>query len=120
MVGVGHSRRSHFLGTTPYNRTKHNRERSLSAATLQYAVQAVGAAVVMLYAQFGFQLGPGSANENTAIIRNVFSVKTAFDRYPTHCYVPAMSVEVYPAGGSVYPQQPKPNWDWSLIDYPFK
>lgn len=39
-----------------YNETKHDREKSLSAATLQHVIDAIAAAHVMMIAQFGWSI----------------------------------------------------------------
>jgi hypothetical protein len=45
-----------------YNQTKHNRERDFGVATLENAIDAVVAAVIVFYAQFGrCDKGHGSA-----------------------------------------------------------
>jgi hypothetical protein len=87
-----------------YNRTKHNREECLGVATLERAVHAVGAAVAMLYAQFGIGIAIGEERSN--LLRNVFTLKVDPAKYPTACYIPA------PLNGAR-------TWEWELIDYPF-
>ncbi len=88
-----------------YNNTKHNREENLKLATLETAVNAVGAAVVMFYAQYGFYSVSGTATtRNTSIIQNVFSLETDYQNYPTSCYIS--------------PIPPRDIWDWKLINYP--
>lgn len=87
-----------------YNRTKHNREECLDAATLGRAVNAVGAAAIMYYAQFGNIY----RNDDQAIkrLRNVYVLGIDREMYPTSCYIPN-------AGDATRA------WDWELLDYPF-
>jgi hypothetical protein len=92
-----------------YNLTKHNREEHLNAATLEKAVHAVGAAVVMFYAQFGFYFTTG--DERTPFIRSIFKMNFDGDRHSTSYYIPNVSNTVGAAGAA--------SWDWELHDYPF-
>lgn len=92
-----------------YNMTKHNREEYLNVATLEKAVHAVGAAVVMFYAQFGFSFGTG--DDKIAAIRSVFRVSPDYERYPTSCYIPNVKSCDDEAGVI--------SWDWELLDYAF-
>jgi hypothetical protein len=87
-----------------YNRTKHNREEFLGAATLERAVHAVGAATVMFYAQFGYSFQPGDDRRN--FLRSVFGLSCDQSRYPTSCYIP----NAVNGPGS---------WEWELLNYPF-
>lgn len=87
-----------------YNQTKHNREEHLDVATIERAVHSVGAAVVMLYAQFGIGITIGEDKSN--LLRNVFTLDVDPLRYPQDCYIP-----VTPVAGK--------GWEWDLIDYPF-
>jgi len=91
-----------------YNQTKHNREDHLNAATLRNAVYAVGAAVVMFYAQFGVNFE--TADTRLPVIRNVFSLQ--FNGYgrPTACYIPNIDPTIGNFGAT---------WGLELLDYPF-
>jgi hypothetical protein len=85
-----------------YNKTKHDREGFLDAASLERAVTAVAAAVVMHTAQFS---GASTrADEGIGSLRGVFNFKIDSSMYPTACYIPTRD-------GT--------GWDWDLIDYPF-
>ena len=55
-----------------YNKTKHDREENLRLATLETAVSAVGAAVVMFYAQFGFDFEPRPHDQKNPLLESVF------------------------------------------------
>jgi hypothetical protein len=92
-----------------YNLTKHNREEHLNAATLEKAVHAVGAVVVMFYAQFGFYFTTGE--ERIPFIRSIFKMNFDGDRHSTSYYIPNVSNTVGAAGAA--------SWDWELLDYPF-
>lgn len=92
-----------------YNLTKHNREEHLDTATLQKAVHAVGAAVVMFYAQFGLALWTG--DDKTPFIRSIFRMTFDEDRHPTSYYIPNVDRTVGGTGA--------PSWEWELLDYPF-
>ena len=87
-----------------YNKTKHNREEFLGAATLGRAVHAVGAATVMFYAQFGYGFQPN--DERRSFIKNVFDLRVDHSMYPISCYIPKAD------GGTAA-------WDWELLNYPF-
>lgn len=87
-----------------YNQTKHNREECLSVATLERAVNAVGAAAVMFYAQFGYIFRHD--DEKRSFIRDVFTLRVDHEMYPTACYIPNAE------GGTKA-------WDWELLEYPF-
>jgi hypothetical protein len=87
-----------------YNQTKHNREECLEVATLDRAVNAVGAAVVMFYAQFGYTFQHD--DEKRGLIRSIFTLKVDHEMHPTACYIPNAE------GGTKA-------WDWELLDYPF-
>ncbi len=87
-----------------YNQTKHDREAHLDAATLGRAVNAVGAAAVMFYAQFGYMFQHD--DEKRGILRNIFTLNIDHAIYPTACYIPH-------AGGGAKA------WEWQLLDYPF-
>ena len=91
-----------------YNMTKHNREKHLNVATLERTIHAVGAAIVMFFAQFGFNLVTG--DEKIPVIRNAFRMVFDGDRYPTSCYIPNISSAVGAAG--------QISWEWQLVDYP--
>jgi hypothetical protein len=87
-----------------YNQTKHDREAHLDAATLGRAVNAVGAAAVMFYAQFGYMFSHD--DEKRGILRNIFTLYIDHAMYPTACYIPNAE------GG-------EKAWNWDLLDYPF-
>jgi hypothetical protein len=91
-----------------YNKTKHNREDHLSAATLRNAVYAVGAAVVMFYAQFGMNFG--TVDARLPVIRNTFRLYFDGEKHPTSCYIPNVNPRVGATDAS---------WDWEMLDYPF-
>ena len=87
-----------------YNKTKHDREQNLGVATLERAVHAVGAAVVMFYAQFGIGITIGEDKSN--LMRSVFTPDVDILKYPWDIYIPTT-----PVAGK--------GWEWDLIDYPF-
>lgn len=87
-----------------YNKTKHNREEFLGVATLGRAVQAVGAATIMFYAQFGYGFQPN--DERRSFIKNIFNLTVDHRMYPNSCYIPKAE-----SGTAA--------WDWELLDYPF-
>jgi hypothetical protein len=87
-----------------YNKTKHNREENLGVATLERAVHAVGAAVVMFYAQFGYGITIGQ--DKSDLLRNVFTLEVDLLKYPRDIYIPTR-----PVAGK--------GFEWILIDYPF-
>lgn len=87
-----------------YNQTKHNREECLDVATLERAVNAVGAAAVMFYAQFGYTYNAG--DEKRSLLRNVFTLNVDHSMYPSSCYIPNAE------GGTKA-------WEWELLEYPF-
>ena len=94
-----------------YNDTKHNREDNLKLATLETAVQAVGAAAVMFMAQFGFSFGTGIFDKISPVIQNVFLISTDFKKYENKFYI--SPVKSQPAG------VPGLSFDWRVMDYPF-
>lgn len=97
-----------------YNKTKHDREGNLKFANLENAVMAVGAAVVMFHAQFGFNFGYGGLNQKTTLIRNIFRISTpALSKYEKEFYIPKVSLSGEPRPA------PTPSSDWVLMDYPF-
>jgi len=73
-------------------------------ATLDRAVNAVGAAAVMFYAQFGYTFQHD--DEKRSLIRSIFTLKVDHGIYPTACYIPNAD------GGTKA-------WDWELLDCPF-
>jgi len=87
-----------------YNHTKHNREQYLPAATFECAVQAVSAAAVMFYAQFGYRFETG--DEMRPVIGNVFALNIDHSMYPISCYIP--NAENGPRA-----------WEWELLNFPF-
>ncbi len=95
-----------------YNQTKHDREGKLQEAHLRHAIHAVGAVVVMMYAQFGSQFVPGALDSRDAAIRAMFKVsKFELDQYAEEFYIP----EMYRTGDSSAGASPR----WREIDYPF-
>lgn len=97
-----------------YNKTKHDREENLKLATLHNAIQAVGAVVVMFYAQFGFSMGTmWYSDPKNVQIRNIFNVITDFNKHWQECYIPTLTVVV-----GAQPN-PLPSFDWNAINYPF-
>jgi hypothetical protein len=98
-----------------YNKTKHNREENLKFATLHNAIQAVGAAAIMLHAQFGFYFGQAAAMIQTspAMIRNMFNVASDFTGHWQECYIPQYSYKPNTEGSSMG------SFDWEAINYPF-
>ena len=94
-----------------YNKTKHDREENLKFATLQNAVQSVGAAVVMFHAQFGFKFGLTGMDQKSPVIHNIFRVVTDFKKHWKECYIPRLTVMEGP--------NPTPSFDWDAINYPF-
>ncbi len=96
-----------------YNRTKHDREENLRFATLENAVYAVGATVVMFYAQFGPNFGLISVDPKSTVIRNVFKFITKdLVKYETEFYIPKVELEADSG-------KPSPSWEWVLADYNF-
>lgn len=77
-----------------YNKTKHDREGNLQYATLENAVSAVGAAVVMFHAQFGVSFGTGSMDQRNPIIRNTFRLTTVgLERHERDFYIPLFAIQ---------------------------
>jgi hypothetical protein len=92
-----------------YNKTKHDREDNLNVGTLDNAVKAVGAAVVMFYAQFGFSFGTGFDDQRNALIRSIFRiVTTGLKKYEKEYYIPNVQESGEMAPG-----------DWVALDYNF-
>jgi hypothetical protein len=91
-----------------YNATKHNREEHLDAATLQRAIHAVGAVIVMFYAQFGFQFKTG--DQQLPFLRSIFTMNFDGERHPHSYYIPNVNSAAHVAGPA--------SWDWTLLDYP--
>ncbi len=96
-----------------YNKTKHDREENLKFATLNNAVQAVGAAVVMFHAQFGLNFGTGFMDQKSPVIRNAFRIITSFQNRWQECYIPTMAV--LPNSSPT----PTPSFDWEPVNYSF-
>lgn len=96
-----------------YNKTKHDRESNLRDATLENAVYAVGAAVVMFFAQFGAEIEPRHGEQAALVIQSTFSLSTDFARHPRSCYVPEFTVPL------TLNASPVPSFDWRLINYSF-
>jgi hypothetical protein len=92
-----------------YNATKHNREEHLDVATLERAIHAVGATIVMFFAQFGW--GSTFWNDiNLSSIHRVFTEKFDVTKHPHHCYVP---------DETIFQSTMATPWAWKLVDYPF-
>ncbi|MEK7551870.1 MAG: hypothetical protein AAB534_00445 [Patescibacteria group bacterium] len=99
-----------------YNKTKHDREENLKLATLENAVYAVGAAVVMFHAQFGLNFGTGPFDQKSPIIRNIFKiVTTGLEKYEKDFYI--SKFELPP--DSITPQSLVQVKDWTALNYPF-
>jgi len=96
-----------------YNKTKHDREENLKFATLENVVHAVGAAVVMFYAQFGFNFGAGPNDPKSSVIRNIFKLTTTgLVKYEKEFYIPKVELQAES-------RRPAPSWEWVAINYPF-
>jgi hypothetical protein len=94
-----------------YNQTKHNREENLKLSTLDNAIKAVGAAVVMYHAQFGFRSGLTENSDQE--IRNFFNIITVgFEKYEKDYYIPKIDL-------NLTLKKATPVGDWEQIDYPF-
>jgi predicted HAD superfamily hydrolase len=92
-----------------YNKTKHDREDNLNVGTLDNAVKAVGAAVAMFYAQFGFNFGTGFDDQRNSLIRSIFRIVTTdLKKYEKEYYIP----NVHGNGGTV-------PGNWVALDYKF-
>lgn len=88
-----------------YNLTKHNREEFLKSATLEHAIQAVCAATIMFYAQFGYNFRTG--DERMPFLKNLFQLGVDHARHETFWYIPDMTNTGQASG------------EWNLQDYPF-
>ena len=103
-----------LLWYAAYNKTKHDREGNLHYATLEHAIAAVGAAVAMVYAQFGFNLTPGAYDRNDQHIRSVFNTgMVGMTQYERDFYVPEVSL------AGMGPMVVIPTRKWVALDYPF-
>jgi hypothetical protein len=92
-----------------YNKTKHDREDNLNVGTLDNAVKAVGAAVVMFYAQFGLSFGTGFDDQKHSLIRSIFRIVTTdLKKYEKEYYIPNVRESGEMAPG-----------DWVALDYKF-
>jgi len=99
-----------------YNRTKHDRENNLNLATLNNAINAVGAAVIMFHAQFGFNFDPSYQSQRTSLIRSIFRIITeGFKKYNKELYIPKIDLEISPQGH----MSPKVSWEWNALNFPF-
>ena len=100
-----------------YNKTKHDREENLKFATLNNSVQAVGAAVVMIHAQFSLNFGLGPSfrlmDQKSPVINNIFRTVTNFQNHWQECYIPKM--DVLPNSSPT----PTPSFDWEPVNYNF-
>lgn len=99
-----------------YNQTKHDREKNLNLATLAHAVTAVGAAVVMMYAQFGFVYDRGGHDvQNLKVLsmfRPIFDAFYEAPEYQYGLYVPEMRF------GQIA-LRPELTGIWNKVRYPF-
>jgi hypothetical protein len=76
-----------------YNKTKHDREGNLPYATLDNAIRAAGAAVVMFYTQFGVRFGVGTFDQKIPVINSMFRLTTAgLERHERKFYVPLFAI----------------------------
>lgn len=99
-----------------YNKTKHDREENLKFATLENAVYAVGAAVVMFHAQFGLNFGTGPFDQKSPIIRNIFRIMTTgFEKYEKDFYISKFEIP----SDSGKPQSLVQAKDWTALNCPF-
>ena len=99
-----------------YNKTKHDREKNLKLATLNNAITAVGAAVVMFRAQFGFNFGPGFYDQKNSLIRNIFwTVTTGLEKYNKDYYIPKLKLQT----SSSQKISTTALWDWTPMNYLF-
>jgi hypothetical protein len=96
-----------------YNKTKHDREENLKSATLENAVYAVGASVVMFHAQFGLNFGTGFFDQKSPLIRNIFRIITKFEKYEKEFYIPKF--ELQSESGKASPMV----LDWTALNYQF-
>lgn len=97
-----------------YNKTKHDREGNLDCATLENAINAVAAALSMLYAQFGTNLTPGAVNHRDSAIRTVFNYSpVGLQRYERDFYIPKVSASNWSPPSSYETRS------WVALDYPF-
>ncbi len=75
-----------------YNKIKHDRENNLRFATLENAISSVGAACVMIGAQFGFRWGTPSYPQH--LTNSTFGIITAkLKKYESQYYIPPTSRE---------------------------
>lgn len=94
-----------------YNKVKHDREENLKLATLENAVYAVGAAVVMLKAQFGMRLSVFHGQKDS-FIRSIFKIATEdMEKYERTFYI--SKFELSNDSGKPTPLVQ----DWKLVDY---
>lgn len=98
-----------------YNETKHDREGNLKYATLENAVYAVGAVVIMFYAQFGLSFGTGFMDQKSPFIRKLFKTTSVdFKKYEKYFYI--SKLELDPIS-----EKPTPSIkNYTIEDYPFK
>lgn len=97
-----------------YHKTKHNRESFLSTATLENTINAVGAAVIMFYAQFGPQR-PGLWTQISTIdtkIRSLFMIGSndTTEKKIERLYIPLIEIKDGKACTSI---------EWTTTNYPF-
>jgi len=93
-----------------YNKTKHDREQNLRLASLDNAIKAVGAVVVMFYAQFGIHSFVKD-DQMKRIIENTVRVETkGLDAYERDFYVTLWVKR----DNSISAFQP-----WNFENYPF-
>ncbi|MBU6370761.1 MAG: hypothetical protein KGH93_00140 [Patescibacteria group bacterium] len=98
-----------------YNKTKHDREENLRFATLENAVYAVGAAVVMFHAQFGLNFGTGFMDQKSPIIRNIFKIVSInFEKYEKQFYISKLELDTTSGKPTFSPIK-----GYTVINYPF-
>ena len=95
-----------------YNKTKHDREGNLNVATLENAVKAVGAAVVMFYAQFGCRSVRGRFDQSS-VVWQIFNVTPKLQVYEKEFYIPKVELNAGTNGS------PMTSRDWTSMNYSF-
>ncbi len=73
-----------------YNKTKHNRELNFDNVSLKHVIYAVGAALVMLYAQFGLPQSNRATQNNT--LDSTFEIRLTKAYSPELFYIPRYTV----------------------------
>ena len=97
-----------------YNQTKHDREANLKIATLSHAIMAVSAAVVMTYAQFGFEFQRGGIDHHDLRVKSLLSpgINAFHPDFFGEMYLPEMVI------GQML-LKPVPTGHWTAINYQF-